>query len=220
MEYSLGIITHKKRETSLNLLLDRINSLNKPNSYIGLTITTDTKNSIWDTTCRSLKSYKGTHVVNLQDDMILSDDFFNIVDKAINIKPNNPIGLFSMTPLMHQAYNEGYGWIKSKGLSTIACTIFPVAMVDDFISYSGKVFVRSYTEDDFRLSVYCQYKGLDCFELVPSVVEHRDIKRVNGSIWKTRKASIFKNLKASELMTSNMEIERKIDRTQLNKYLR
>ena len=147
-----------------------------------------------------------THHMVIQDDMFPSHDFLNIINKAIKLKPNNPICFYGRSKVMNQAVKKGVSFIKGNGFFSICSIIVPINIINKFINLCDFIFEDECKSSDNRFTIFANAYNIDCFEVVPSVVEHIGRNSLLGIRGK-RKASVFINADAKEILNNDGFIE-------------
>jgi hypothetical protein len=172
VKLSLTIMAHPKRKEWAEQL----------SSELSCDITWDRFNDRHDTGFRAIKAYdpEATHHLVVQDDVILCDNFLQIVEEACRYpSANAPIGLYygskgskssAHAKAAIAAENNNASWVVRKGPVWGPGIIYPVASILDLMKFFRNSKVDNY---DRRVMRYYQSIGEDCWYTFPSLVEHR-----------------------------------------------
>lgn len=110
-----------------------------------------------------------THRLVLQDDILLCDNFLNIVSDIINTMKDKVISLFNLVPI-EMVKNKQCCYMKYETLS--GCAIIMPAIyiqecwrwIDD--NSGGR------KQDDLLIADYCKKHNIDMFTTIPTIVQH------------------------------------------------
>lgn len=109
-----------------------------------------------------------THRLVLQDDVLLCDNFINIVHDIINTIPDKVVSLFNLVP--YELRNPDCCYKKFQTLSGVAI-IMPVM----YIKKCWQWIDENYGDckcDDLMIAKYCKQHEIDMFTTIPTVVQH------------------------------------------------
>jgi len=211
MKFSVTVMSHPKREAITKELINKINFMQKPESFTTLGYTIDEENNVWNNLKNALL-YRGkdvTHHVILEDDCIPSCDFLNIIDKSIKLKPDNPIAYFFRGKIMLKAVKDETSWLKSNQLKHLVAWAIPIKYINELINFNDYCFNEKENTDN-RVTAWATWKGIDCFTTVPSFVEHKGKKSLFG-IRNPRKATVFVDTKAEDVLNNDKHLEYNFD---------
>lgn len=116
-----------------------------------------------------------THHLVLEEDVGVCPDFEKNLYESVGHVPDKLItyytGSYGM-PMYKWAKKNGYSWFVEKSSPSGQAHLFPIAMLKDYIS-----FVESYSHCGFKyeeqyLLLYMLKNDLECWNTVPSLVEH------------------------------------------------
>lgn len=122
-----------------------------------------------------------SHVLVLQDDAAPVDGFMEHVHEAIRCRPEDVISLYVGTgrPWAEEALRaseearlRGASWITTDGLIWGVGAVWPVPLIDDFLSWSE--IWRHRLPYDQRALAWSQATGRRCYHTWPSLVNHAD----------------------------------------------
>lgn len=170
---SIAIMTHPDRKDQLQNLVDQIGD------QVEYTIHEDTEGlGIWGNAMRAWRAYtpEATHHMVLQDDAVLSQNFFSIARKLISrVNPGDTVSFCDkLQSEMNLAQREGFHWVVTTKVRHGQCLVQPVPQIEDFIHFA-EWFVRpDYDHDDGRLEIFLKRHRRAIWHSVPSLVEHDD----------------------------------------------
>ena len=110
-----------------------------------------------------------THRLVLQDDILLCDNFLEIVNTIINTMPNKVISLFNMLP-SELVKNKQCCYKKYYTLSGVAI-IMPKIYIQNCWKWID-MHCGNNTNDDLMIARYCEEHCIDMFTTVPAIVQH------------------------------------------------
>ena len=110
------------------------------------------------------------HFVLLDDDLKLCPEFTTVVERLIDQRPNDVMGLYANTTSALAA--EG-GWLVSKALWACAL-IWPRKLFFDFCIWQGANLdqAKAGRHDDVRVAYWLKHTKRDIYMPVPSLVDH------------------------------------------------
>ena len=170
---SVAIMTHPVRTAQLQNLIDQIGD------QIEYAIIIDEEGlGIWGNAMNAWRAYipEATHHMVLQDDVILSKNFFRVAKKLISIVHATDSISFcdKLQSEMNLAEREGFHWVVTTKVRHGQCLVQPVGQIEDFIQFS-EWFVRpDYDYDSGRLEMFLKRHRRGIWHSVPSLVEHDD----------------------------------------------
>jgi hypothetical protein len=134
----------------------------------------DSTGNLWESAKRTLTNYpKGTtHVLLLQDDVLICDNFMPAVRQIVDALPDKPITLFSNRVSIENARAAGVHYVQLTKWLMAQTYIMPVSIIDDFIAWAELHIKPSIYFDDNRWAMYFYYHGMKVWATAPSLVEH------------------------------------------------
>jgi hypothetical protein len=133
------------------------------------------------------------HVLVIQDDVLPCRDFLGGVQQAIQHRPEDILGFFTVRRIQAEALEVHKSWIKSK-TTWVQALVIPSATLPDFLEWSAAHIDPDYYSCDRRLTCYQLKKATPAFVSAPSLVEHIGSARSligHGKLPKPRLASRF-----------------------------
>lgn len=115
-----------------------------------------------------------THRLILQDDVLIVNNFFDIVQKNIEMFPHAVFSYYEGRDVTFADKIKPSPYIKMQG-----CCICGLAVVmpKDFIhpcfSWIDDNFPADYKHDDCAIGLYCLLHGISVFSTIPSLVQHK-----------------------------------------------
>jgi len=163
---AINIQHSPKRPRLLSYLLASLN--HEPYKII-----TDTT-STWSgcRRCLTERPANATHILVLQDDVIVCPDFFETVNKIVNLLPDQPITFFCRDEIINEAKAQGLSWVKLKTWFMAQAYVLPVALADEFVGFSDKYIKPDVNADDQRLAMFFMKTNRLVYATAPSLVEH------------------------------------------------
>ena len=176
---SVSIMSHVSRAEQLARLEDQIGD------QIEYQVSLDPGDlGLWNNAKRAWANYSpdATHHMVLQDDVLLSKNFFFVAQKLINqVTPGDSVSFCdNIVAEMNLAEQNGYHWITTTKVRHAQCIVQPVSQIQDWIHFSDWFFRPEYDYDDGRLEVYLYKNKRAIWHSVPSLVEHDDQGSVAG----------------------------------------
>lgn len=176
MIITVTIMAHPKRK----LYAEYLESMLKYYPFSEVSITWDQKNIEWDTGMRALLAGvgKGDYHVVIQDDAILTPNFYENIQGAITNCPDKTlISLYTGTarPLgkrVKAAVNKAYfaSWLRFGLLLWGVGIVIPSDHIEpmlDFVSDRNELY-------DSRIGIFYQRNMLPIYYTMPSLVDHDD----------------------------------------------
>jgi hypothetical protein len=163
VELSIRIMAHPLRTGWAEELSDQLSA----------PIVWDETNSAWDTGKRALLSGAGTHVLVVQDDVILSDGLREVAAAMVEHSNNHPICLYSQHHKKMAAverWRTDQPWYLAPGPNYGPAVIIPTVHVPDLVKVGDIMRGPSY---DRRLWNYYAGAQILCLYTFPSLVNHR-----------------------------------------------
>lgn len=116
-----------------------------------------------------------THAVLLNDDVVLCEDFVEVLTKVIQAKPGHVINLYNTHHYAHQAYAGGKRWLTSpEGLIGIAYAL-PTSSLVEFLEWRETALMPGTVEvlsEDQLLNLWVMSKHALVWHTVPALVDH------------------------------------------------
>lgn len=110
-----------------------------------------------------------THRLVLQDDVLLCDNFLDIVSDVINTMKDKVISLFNLVPI-ELTKNKECCYRKFETLSGTAI-IMPVVYIKNCWDWIDK-HCGECKHDDLMIAEYCKKHYIDMYTTIPSLVQH------------------------------------------------
>ena len=129
---------------------------------------------LWGGVKYTLEQYEqdDTHMLIVQDDVLPCKHLTETAERLAELRPNNPITLFTNRPRVEQCKAQGLPWLRvGKWLMTQAY-IVPIPMIVEFLKYCDEHIDDKIYYDDNRWAMFCWYNKIDVFATAPSLVEH------------------------------------------------
>ena len=170
------MMTCDGREEYSSYLKERIPNL--ITSYDNFTDAGKFKNTSYKNAQQAWKLAEDHPCVQLEDDILLCDDFLNKINKAINERPNNVIQFFSMRK---KDLTEGSRYELGSNFLMHQCYYLPKGMSKKIYNYSFK-FEDSCQQNehispnDLVTRYYFKENKIKYWLHVPSLVDHRIAK--------------------------------------------
>lgn len=176
MEISVAIMAHPRRKKQAQALLDQLSQY----TFCDISIIWDKTNTEWDTGERALRYgiRKGDWHIVVQDDAILSPDFYNNVVGAIKAVPMKTlISLYTGTARpfgarVKAAVDKAYyaTWLRHYMLFWGVGILIPSDHIEpmlEFVSDRHELY-------DTRIGIFYQRNMLPVYYTMPSLVDHDD----------------------------------------------
>lgn len=113
-----------------------------------------------------------THVLVLQDDAELCDDFLQIVQKCCEQFENAVWSLFnSRIKPDDRKTDSPYIKIRGYGMYGVG-VIFPMKYYQDFMNWQAECVPEGFEHDDVVIGEYCKQSGIDVMSTIPSLLQH------------------------------------------------
>jgi len=177
MKISITIMAHPKRRQQASRLLAKLS--NYP--FIQCYITWDEQNDEWHTGERAIRSGVAAgadwHIV-LQDDAILSDNFYTNVENALTYVPSKSLVSFytgQARPLKERvaaavAKAKYASWLRHYILFWGVCVAIPTDHIEAMLEFCE----NRREQYDTRLGIFYQENRLPVWYTMPSLVDHDD----------------------------------------------
>jgi len=143
---------------------------------------------------RAWSSYEeeNTHILLLQDDLLLCKNFLEGLYKVVEANPGECICLCGRDQSIRSARNRGIHWSAVRFGSWGQANIMPVSMIKDFLEWCKRYTRPDYRHDDTILAYYLEYTQRRLWCTAPSLVEHLGATRsVIGASNKRKVATWF-----------------------------
>ena len=160
-----------------------------------LIVCQDRKHDAMDTFKMSLELAGDCACVNMEDDIILCDDFYNKIIEEIEKRPNEVIQFFSMRK---DDLTVGSRYISGRAFCMGQCFYIPKGMAKEVLEYMDRW--TRYEEDptalDYLFADYLKEKKIKYWNVCPNLVDHKPIKsRINPRRSTKRQSLTFKEEK-------------------------
>lgn len=110
-----------------------------------------------------------THRLVLQDDIIICDNFINIVNDIINTVPDKTLSLFNMVPS---------SFVRDRKCNYRQCDcllnqaiVIPKTIVLNYLDWTDKHY-NDTSHNILSLTTYCRRAGIDMYTTIPSLVQY------------------------------------------------
>lgn len=178
---SLAIMTHPSRTAQLESLKEQIGDQIEYNVFVD-----DQNLGLWENAKRAWKAYdpEADYHMVLQDDVILSKNFFSVVRRILpGVFTGDSISFCDSLPSeMAIAENAGYHWVTSTKVRHGQCLVQPISQINDFVHFSDWFVRPDYDHDDGRLEMFLYKHKRAMWHSIPSLVEHDDHGSVGGEL--------------------------------------
>ena len=179
MDITVTVMAHPKRRQEAEILLLQLQKY----PFKEATITWDEKNEEWDTGKRSLQAGigKGDWHVVLQDDALLTPNFYENLEGAINAVPERVMfSLYTgkvkpMAAEISAAVEKAYyaTWLKHYMLFWGVGIAVPTDHIEPMLEFVSDPQFND-TLYDIRLGMFYQRNRLPVFYTMPSLVDHNE----------------------------------------------
>lgn len=180
MKLSVAVMTHPSRADRLQKLMEDIRSMSHPDFDYDVVVDINSL-GIWETAKKAWKAYApdATHHMVLQDDIILSQDFFTVSKKLIGyVSKFDPTASLSfcdnLEREMQAAKRNGLHWVVTTKCRHAQCLVQPTNQINHWIDWCEWYIRPEYYHDDGRLEIYLFKHNRRIWHAVPSLVEHDD----------------------------------------------
>lgn len=115
-----------------------------------------------------------THVVHLADDMWPCSDFWEHVNRIVELLPDHPVNLFHIGTKAKPCLATGSHWFVSASGVWGGTMLLPVRIVRDFVPWEARYCDQRLLadRDDSRLGIYLKLHRETVWTTVPSLVQH------------------------------------------------
>jgi len=113
-----------------------------------------------------------THVLVIQDDVIVCKEFLQTVEKIVELHPDKTISFFSPYQEIEKAIRRRQSFIQVDVFYYAQAYVMPIDKVKDFYWFSAEHISPKITQDDRRLAMYHLYHQDPVWVTAPSLVEH------------------------------------------------
>ncbi|GLF92692.1 hypothetical protein [Streptomyces yaizuensis] len=135
-----------------------------------------------------------THQLVVQDDMILSDSFFERVGAAVAARPDAALALFALWDSRNGAAVRlgamaGARWVRAVGeYFPCVAIVLPREVAAGFVEY-GRKRLDAWA-DDILMRQYLLTRGIPSYVSVPSLTEHDDRGSISGNAFRGPRRSV------------------------------
>lgn len=116
-----------------------------------------------------------THCCYLNDDLILCDDFVEVLGNVVKARPTHVINLYNAHPAAHFAKSKGAHWLTSpEGLIGNAYVI-PADVMREFLTWRETCVVPEAVtalSEDQLINLYVMFRRALVWHTVPALVDH------------------------------------------------
>lgn len=177
MMLSIRIMAHQDRAEQAIRLYNQLADM----PFYDCRIEWDNSNSEWETGKSAWLDQKGSDwSLVIQDDAIISEEFYTNVLRAIKSVPQETCISFylgttrpynnAITKAFNRASDDGASWLAGKSLHHGVCVAMPTEMVENVIKYVDK----SNLQYDHRIGSYFKKHRLPVYYTMPSLCDHND----------------------------------------------
>lgn len=182
MEYKLDIkiMGIPERANSIKYILEKLGDEAKKHTKVYID---KGEHGVWWNAKRCYRDldYNYTHLMLIQDDVLVSNNLYDVVKILISLLPNNPIGIYGNDQIMKKALLNGHHWVIIRGGAWGQCMILPIDMVKDFNKWCDTEIMEEYRYDDRRFTQFFIDRKIDSYFTVPSLIQHNtNIKTSEG----------------------------------------
>lgn len=115
-----------------------------------------------------------THRLILQDDVLIADGFFDIVQKNIEMFPYSVFSYYEGQDITFADKIKQSPYIKMQGCCICGlAVVIPKAMIRPCFEWIADNFPADYKHDDCAIGLYCLTHGVSVFSTIPSIVQHK-----------------------------------------------
>ncbi|WP_158845611.1 hypothetical protein, partial [Streptomyces sp. NRRL WC-3742] len=135
-----------------------------------------------------------THHLVVQDDMILSDGFFERAHRAVEAMPDAALALFALWDSRNGAAARfaalsGARWVGAVGeYFPCVAIILPRAVAAGYVEYASRHLFA--WPDDILMDRYLRAAGVPRFVAVPNLAEHDDQGSISGNAFRGPRRSV------------------------------
>lgn len=175
MNISIAIMGHPKRDAQIQQLLIQIVNMQQ---FCDVSVALDSENSEWHTGKKALRCGKGDWHVVIQDDAILTPNFYENIERAITaLDQKTLISLYTGTsrPIPGRvtaavkAMPDG-SFLRFMQLMWGVGIILPTSHIEPMLEFVEDIELQY---DNKIGEFYCR-QGLPVYYTVPSLVDHND----------------------------------------------
>lgn len=117
-------------------------------------------------------STNASHLLQLQDDVIVSPNFWAALRAMLEAQPDVLIGLHSNHPLAIAQFKAGRRWYRDRWLTGPAY-VFPTALLHEFVAWCDlNPQIVAETNEDSLVCKWCHVAGVDVWHPVPAITDH------------------------------------------------
>lgn len=178
MNVSIRIMAHADRAEQAILLYKQLENM----PFYDCRIEWDNSNNEWHTGKAAWMCQKGSDfALVIQDDAIISDEFFTNVSRAIKAVPHETCISFylgttrpynnAITKAFDKASDTGASWLSGLSLHHGVCVALPTNTIEGVIKYAESKHNLQY---DHRIGSYFQKHKLPVYYTMPSLCDHDD----------------------------------------------
>ena len=117
-----------------------------------------------------------SHVLVLADDALPCAKFCEVLLRALETRPNSPVGLFALKELVERfckpAFDSGIGWIDTNVWCNGVALLLPREMAREYIEFCDEWLNGNSKDDEMRMVLFATCKKLWISLANPSLIEH------------------------------------------------
>lgn len=166
MKLAIRIQHHPSRNVYLKILLSLLDK--KTNLKV-----IEDNISTWSGCQKVIRSLgpKDTHILVLQDDILICRDFIKTVEKIADLGVA-PVTFFSNRDVVRNAIRFQTNWAKIHVWYMAQAYLLPKEMAFDFLEWTEKHCRTNKLVDDERLAMYFYYHNQPVYTTSPNLVDH------------------------------------------------
>lgn len=136
----------------------------------------------WYNAKRVLRSCESSHILYLQDDIVLCDNFLQYAEKCMQFMPEAIWSFFVgviAEPSVIKTDNSATPFVRVKGCKTSGqALIFPKQHIEPLITETEFIFGNEtrYKRMDSRIGMWCAYNSIPLMTTNPQLVQHLGVK--------------------------------------------
>ena len=162
---------------------------------IPLTVVIDHEHrGVWPTAWKAWNSIRrgATHHCVIQDDAILMKNSPLAIIKAVEARPDSPVGIFAARGIVIDAYRRGDAWCQIQDGIWGLGSVLPVGLIRRWMQWNRETVIKEFPHDDTRLRWFLIEEGIWVWTTVPSLIDHgAPSDSVIGHNNRTRIARVF-----------------------------
>lgn len=115
-----------------------------------------------------------SHFLQLQDDVVVCDDFWRALDILVQARPNEVICLQATAPELRMCAAEGHAWATNTAGVIGVAYVVPTPALREFVEWRAALpatTVEAITEDTL-LGLWCAVTGRRIWLPIPTIIDH------------------------------------------------